>query len=91
MGRCGGRHDRVWEEVQEACASEPNLKAELEQLYARARSAAASTGADDELDGADADELDGEMECFAATTLHAALSWSYSRFSRRGGCAKRVI
>jgi hypothetical protein len=68
LSRRGERHDRVWEELEEACHAEPELTTELETLFSRLRRSAS-----DPTDSDPASELVGEMERTAATALHAAL------------------
>ena len=62
------RHQRHIESVKEAHASEPELSAELSELFSRLRQCAS-----DATDSDPASELVGGMERVAATTLHAAL------------------
>jgi hypothetical protein len=68
LSRIGARHDRVHEDVAEACAAEPALAAELGKLFSGLRTAASAAAGTDPTS-----EFVGEMERVAATTLHSAL------------------
>ena len=73
MDRRGVRHDRVWDEVDEAAATEPSLKAKLEVLFARVHGAATAPSDSSQAGVLGSEELKHEMGQAAAACLHSAL------------------
>eukprot|EP00966_Prymnesium_polylepis_P160613 3712763-Prymnesium_polylepis.1 len=73
MDRRGVRHDRVWDEVEEAAATEPSLKAKLEVLFARVHGAATAPSDSSQAGVLGSEELKHEMGQAAAACLHSAL------------------
>eukprot|EP00966_Prymnesium_polylepis_P331418 7386970-Prymnesium_polylepis.1 len=73
MDRRDERHERIWDQVDEAAAAEPALKDELDALFARVHSAATAPSGSTSAGVLGSEELKHEMGQAAAACLHSAL------------------
>ena len=73
MDRRGERHNRVWDNVEEAAKAEPTLKAELDALFSRVHGAAVRPESRPSASVLGSDELEDEMRHAGATLLNSAL------------------